>query len=413
MRPGDEGAIVVLGAGMAGGVAARTLREEGHEGPVLMIGHEPTPPFGRPPLSKTYLRGEETLSGWLVSPEDWYEQNKVELIRATAARVDVAGRQVELDAARPVRFAKLLITTGGVNRRLDVPGADLPSVFQLRAVADSDAIRQAARPGARAVVVGMGFIGSEVAASLTQMHVQVTAVFPGAWPLESVLGAEMGELMAGIHGDEGVELVARDQVVRFEGAGRVERAITREGRELACELAVVAIGIRPEVDQLEGTGVAIDNGVLVGADCQTSVPGIFAAGDVANHLHPLFGRIRVEHYNNAEKQAKAAARSMLGSGDSYQYVHTFWSDQYEHKLEYVGHARRWDRFVVRGSANDRKIVGFYLMDGVLKAAVGLDRGGDPEIDEQDELAAAGRLIARQARPDPRALADEEVDLDRL
>jgi 3-phenylpropionate/trans-cinnamate dioxygenase ferredoxin reductase component len=398
---------------MAGGVAVRTLREEGHGGPVVMIGHEATSPFGRPPLSKTYLRGEETLSGWLVSPEDWYDQNQVELVRATATRVDVAGRQVELDAARPVRFAKLLITTGGKNRRLDVAGSDLPGIFQLRTAADSDAIRQAARPGARAVVVGMGFIGSEVAASLTQMHVQVTAVFPGAWPLESVLGADMGELMAGIHADEGTELVAGDQVVRFEGAGRIERAITRNGRELACELAVVAIGIRPEVDQLDGTAVAIDNGVLVGADCQTNVPGIFAAGDVANHLHPLFGRIRVEHYNNAEKQARAAARSMLGSAAPYKYTHTFWSDQYEHKLEYVGHADKWDRFVARGSVKDRKIVGFYLLDGVLKAAVGLDRGGDPEVDEKDELAAAGRLIARQAKPDPVALAEEEIDLDRL
>jgi 3-phenylpropionate/trans-cinnamate dioxygenase ferredoxin reductase component len=248
---------------------------------------------------------------------------------------------------------------------------------------------------------------------LTQMKVNVTAVFPGEWPLGSVLGAEMGELMAGIHRDEGVELVAGDQVVRFEGARRLERAVTRNGRELACELAVVAVGIRPGVDQLEGKGVAIDNGVLVGADCKTSVPGIFAAGDVANHLHPLFGRIRVEHYNNAEKQAQAAARSMLGSEAPFGYIHTFWSDEYEHKLEYVGHARSWDSFVVRGSVKDRKVVGFYLVDGVLKAAVGLDRGGDPELDREDELAAAGRLIARQARPDPRALADEDSDLDRL
>lgn len=413
MRSRDEDAIVVLGGGMAGGVAARTLREEGHSGPVVMIGHEPTLPFGRPPLSKTYLRGEETLSGWLVSPEDWYDQNQVHLIRARATRVDIAGRQVELDTAKPVRFAKLLITTGGENRRLEVAGSDLPGVFQLRTVADSDAIRQAARPGARAVVVGMGFIGSEVAGSLTQMRVDVTAVFPGAWPLESVLGAEMGELMAGIHTDQGVELVAGDQVVRFEGVGQVERAITRKGRVLECDLAVVAIGIRPQVDQLDGTGMAIDNGVLVGADCQTSLPGVFAAGDVANHLHPLFGRVRVEHYNNAEKQATAAARSMLGTGAPYAYIHTFWSDQYEHKVEYVGHARTWDRFALRGSVKDRKIVGFYLLDGVLKAAVGLNRGGDPEVDDGDELAAAGRLIARQARPDTVALADEDVDLDRL
>jgi 3-phenylpropionate/trans-cinnamate dioxygenase ferredoxin reductase subunit len=156
--------------------------------------------------------------------------------------------------------------------------------------------------------------------------------------------------------------------------------------------------------------MGMDNGILVDATCRTSVPGIFAAGDVANHMHPLFGRIRVEHYNNAEKQGAAAARSMLGSEVEYGYVHTFWSDQYEHKLEYVGHVRQWDRFVVRGSAPDRKLIGFYLAQGVLRAAVGLNRGGDPELDLDGEMAAAGRLIAEQARPDPRALADEDTAL---
>ena len=157
--------------------------------------------------------------------------------------------------------------------------------------------------------------------------------------------------------------------------------------------------------------VSVDDGLVVDARCQTNVPGVFGAGDVANHLHPLFGRIRVEHYNNAEKQGAAAATSMLGSNASYGYVHTFWSDQYQHKLEYVGHVRRWDRFIVRGSAKDRKLVGFYLTAGVLRAAVGLNRGGDPELDEHDEMAAAGRLIAKQARPDPDALSDEARDLD--
>src|SRR5438552_14299146 len=322
-------------------------------------------------------------------------------------------RQVELDAGKAIPFDKLLITTGGENRHLDLPGAKLPGVFQLRTVADSDAIKEAAHRGARALVVGMGFIGCEVTASLTQMGLQVTSVLPGAAPLESVLGPEMGELMAGIHRDAGVELVAGDEVVRFEGANQVERAITRNGRKRTCDLAVVAGGIRPTVDILKASGVAGDNGSLVDAMCRTNVPGIFAAGDVANHLHPLFGRIRVEHYNNAEKQGAAAARSMLGSDATYGYVHTFWSDQYEHKIEYAGHVRKWDRFIMRGAPKDRKIVGFYLTDGGLRAAVGLDRGGDPELDEQDELAAASRLIAKRARPDPAALADETVDLQGL
>jgi 3-phenylpropionate/trans-cinnamate dioxygenase ferredoxin reductase subunit len=395
---------------MAGGVAARTLREEGYDGRLTMVGHEPGVPFGRPPLSKTYLRGEEGLSGWLVVPADWYDQHDVHFARATATRIDTAARRVELDGGAVLDYSKLLIATGGRNRRLDVPGVDLPGVHQLRTVAESDAIKQAARKGSRAVVVGMGFIGSEVAASLTQLGVSVSAVLPGAAPLDSVLGPEMGEVMAGIHRDAGVDLITHDEVVRFEGTPQVERAITKGGRKLPCDFAVVAVGIRPDVDILRGTDVAVDNGLLVDASCRTNVPDIFAAGDVANHLHPLFGRIRVEHYNNAEKQGAAAARSMLGSSAPYAYLHTFWSDQYEHKLEYVGHVRKWDDFIVRGSTKDRKVVGFYLQAGTLRAVVGLNRGGDPELDDQGEMAKAGRLVARGARPSTRALADEDQDL---
>src|SRR3989442_3555435 len=395
---------------MSGGVAARTLREAGYDGPLVLIGHEPTPPFGRPPLSKTYLRGEETLEGWMVAPEQWYEDNHVHRVHATATRVDTDMHQIQLQEGEPVTFDRLLITTGGVNRTLEIPGADLPGVHQLRSVSESDAIKQDARRDSRAVVVGMGFIGSEVAASLTQMGVHVAAVLPGASPLESVLGPEVGQVMAGIHRDAGVELHSGDEVVRFEGGQRVERAITRQGRRLECDFAVVSVGIRPAVDALASSGVAVDNGVLVDEDCRTNISGVFAAGDVASHHHPLFGRIRVEHYNNAEKQGAAAARAMLGIGAPYAYVHTFWSDQYDLKLEYVGHVRKWDQFIVRGSLDERKFLGFYLADGVLKAAVGVNRGGDPELDQQGEMAAAARLVAKRARPDPKALADETRDL---
>lgn len=398
---------------MAGGVATKTLREDGYSGGLTLIGPEPTPPFGRPPLSKTYLRGEEELTGWLVKPASWYEDNNVELVAEWVTRVDTASRRVELESGTSIGYGKLLLTTGGVNRRLDVPGATLPGVFQLRTVADCDAIKKAAWPGSTAVVVGMGFIGCEVAASLRQLGVNVHAVFPGAVPLGSVLGQEMGELMFGVHRDHGVDLIPGDAVVRFEGAARIERVVTQAGRVLECDLAVVAVGIEPKVDILQSTGVELDNGVLVDATCRTNVPDVFAAGDVANHLHPLFGRIRVEHYNNAEKHGAAAARSMLGSSADYAYVHSFWSDQYEHKLEYVGHVRRWDSFVTRGSATERKVVGFYLEGGTLCAAVGFDRGGDPELEEESELAKAARLIASKVRLSPAALADEAVDLATL
>jgi 3-phenylpropionate/trans-cinnamate dioxygenase ferredoxin reductase subunit len=280
-------------------------------------------------------------------------------------------------------------------------------------VADCDAIKQAAQAGRHAVVVGMGFIGCEVAASLRQMGLNVTAVFPGRQPLDSVLGPEIGDVMAGIHTDAGVRLLSREKVGRFEGAGHVERVVTESGRTVDCDLVVVGVGIQPNVEIVHGTQIRVDNGILVDASCATSVPDVFAAGDVANHQHPLFGRIRVEHYNNAEKQPLAAARSMLGAPSEYSYVHTFWSDQYEHKLEYAGHVRRWDQFIVRGSLKERQLIGFYLVDGIVRAAVGVDRGGDPEIESDSEMAKARTLIAREARPDPAALVDEDQDLELL
>ena len=398
---------------MSGGVAAKTLREEGYSSRLVLLGNEPGVPFGRPPLSKTYLRGEEDLSGWLVKPAQWFEKNDVELVRATAVSLDTRERRIELHTGEIIPYGRLLIATGGRNRRLLIPGADLAGVHQLRTAGDCDAIKAVAQKGGRALVVGMGFIGSEVAASLRQMGLTVTAVLPGNAPFDSVLGPEMGELFAGIHRDAGVELIAHDEVVRFEGTQRVEHAVTKRGRRLDCDFAIVAVGIEPNVDILQGTDVALDNGVLVDARCSTNVPDIFAAGDVANHLHPLFGRVRVEHYNNAEKQGAAAARSMLGAQDDYRYLHTFWSDQYENKLEYVGHVRKWDQFVVRGSSAERRLIGFYLQAGSLRAAVGLNRGGDPELDEGGEMAKAGRLIGRGARPAPAALADEDQDLGLL
>ena len=398
---------------MSGGVAAKTLREEGYSSRLVLLGNEPGVPFGRPPLSKTYLRGEEDLSGWLVKPAQWFEKNDVELVRATAVSLDTRERRIELHTGEIIPYGRLLIATGGRNRRLLIPGADLAGVHQLRTAGDCDAIKAVAQKGRRALVVGMGFIGSEVAASLRQMGLTVTAVLPGNAPFDSVLGPEMGELFAGIHRDAGVELIAHDEVVRFEGTQRVEHAFTKRGRRLDCDFAIVAVGIEPNVDILQGTDVALENGVLVDARCSTNVPDIFAAGDVANHLHPLFGRVRVEHYNNAEKQGAAAARSMLGALDEYRYLHTFWSDQYEHKLEYVGHVRKWDQFVVRGSSAEPRLIGFYLQAGSLRAAVGLNRGGDPELDEGGEMAKAGRLIGRGARPAPAALADEDQDLGLL
>jgi 3-phenylpropionate/trans-cinnamate dioxygenase ferredoxin reductase subunit len=377
----------------------------------VIISQEPGVPFGRPPLSKTYLRSEEDLEGWFVRPAGWYEKHDVD--RLSGARVnaiDAVAHTVVLDSGQKLRYDKVLIATGGRNRRLGLPGAGLPGIHYLRTVADCDAIKREAVPNRRAVVVGMGFIGCEVAASLTQLGVQVTAVFPGRAPLENVLGGQIGTLIGGIHRAHGVELRAGDQVAAFEGAERIEAVVTAAGHRVACDFAVAGIGIDPVVPAVTGSSIAQGNGILADELCRTSAADVYVAGDVANQRHPLFGRIRVEHFNNAEKQGAAAARSMLGSAAPYDYIHSFWSDQYEHKIEYVGHVTKWDEFVVRGSVEEGKLVGFYLVDGVVRAAAGLDRGGDPELDLDGEMAAGARLVAVRARPARGVLADEHTDL---
>ena len=405
-----ESPIVIVGGGFAGGNAAATLRDEGFAGPVVIVGPEPGVPFGRPPLSKTYLRSEEDLEGWYVRPADWYAEHGVDIRRASVAGVDPAAHTVVLGSGEEISYQKALITTGARNRRLGIPGAELPGIIYLRTAAECDAIKQEAVAGRRAVVVGMGFIGCEVAASLTQLGVQVTAVFPGQAPLERVVGGQVGALIASIHRANGVELLAGEQVAAFEGTERVEGIVTAAGHRIPCDFAVAGIGVEPDLTAVAGSSIAEDNGILVDEFCRTSAADVYAAGDVANHLHPLFGRIRVEHYNNAEKQGTAAARSMLGSTAPYDYFHTFWSDQYEHTIEYVGHATKWDEYVVRGSVEDAKLVGFYLVDGVVGAAIGFDRGGDPELDRDSEMAACTRLVAARARPARGVLADEHTDL---
>jgi 3-phenylpropionate/trans-cinnamate dioxygenase ferredoxin reductase component len=409
-----EQVVVIVGAGLAGGNAAVTLREEGWRGRIVLLGTEPGIPFGRPPLSKTYLRGEEDLSAWYVKPADWYGDHDVELRTGpTVRQVDTALKQLRLESGAAVDYDKLVLCTGGRNRRFTVPGASLAGVYQLRTVAECNAIRQVAQPGARAVLVGMGFIGAEVAASLRQMGLEVTVVLPGAAPLATVVGNEIAAVLAAIHREHGVHLVTNDHVIGVEGGSRVERVLTAKGAQLACDLVVVGIGIAPDVDALAGSGIALDNGILVNAQCQTSVPDVFAAGDVANLLHPVFGRVRVEHFNNAEKQGRAVAHAVLGTLQAYEYIYSFWSDQYEHKLEYVGFARRWERIVLRGSYDRRKFLAFYLTQGILQAAFGLNRGGDPELEADAELRACQDLIRGRIRLSETALADDRVDLRSL
>jgi 3-phenylpropionate/trans-cinnamate dioxygenase ferredoxin reductase subunit len=399
--------FVIIGASLAGGVAAATLRQDGFDGDVILVGAEAQPPYERPPLSKQYLRGEAPFEKALVRPAGFYEQHRIETRFGTrATRVDPIERTVSFDTGLPVRYDKLLIATGVRNRRPPIPGLDLRGVFDLRTLDDADALRSEIAPGRRAVVVGMGFIGCEVAASLRQKGVDVVSIDPSPAPLFRVLGAEVGRVMSAVHHDHGVQAVFDDVVTCFEGGDRVERVLTRSGRRFDCDFAVVGVGVEPVMDFLADSRIETANGILVDEYCRTTCQDVYAAGDVANHYHPLFRkRMRVEHWQNAMQQGAAAARSMLGNGSPYDPIHWFWSDQYDVNVQYAGAHDRWDRIVVRGRLEDREFLAFYCNEGRIDAVVAVNRGKD--------LRRAMPLIKSRQIVDPRQLADENIDLRNL
>jgi 3-phenylpropionate/trans-cinnamate dioxygenase ferredoxin reductase component len=378
--------VVVVGAGLAGANAALELRRLAPNAHVTLIGSETHLPYQRPPLSKGFLRGTESFDAALVARHSEYERLGIDLVLGRkVVKLETESRRIRLEGDEAFSYDRLLIATGGRKRRLAFPGADLKGVFDLRTVEDSERIRTAAGARGRVVVIGLGFIGCEVSASLRTLGLEVTAIDPGQAPLIRVLGPEVAGVIAELHRSHGVQLVLGDGVDRLEGGERVERVVTKSGREFACDFVVAGIGIDPEVDLLRAAGARISNGVEVDEYCRTSLADVYAAGDIADQDHPLFGRVRVEHYNNAEKQGRAAAASLLGLGAPYDYVHSFWSDQFDQSLEYVGHATEWDSITVEGSLRDRDFIVRYLRDGRLLAAAAMGRGGDPESDEPGEL----------------------------
>jgi 3-phenylpropionate/trans-cinnamate dioxygenase ferredoxin reductase subunit len=401
--------IVIVGANLTGGAAATTLRSEGYEGTIVLIGEEPHAPYERPPLSKEYLRGDSEAESAFLRPVAWYEENDVELrLGVRADRIDRGARVVclEDEPGTEIPFDKVLVATGGHNRSLAVPGHDLEGVHGLRTIEEADAIRDEAKPGRKAVVVGAGFIGCEVAASLRQLGVEVEVVEIFGTTLQRALGSEVGAVFEAIHRDHGVVFHFDQVVERFLGAGRVEEVVTDRGLRIGCDFVVVGIGIEPNVDLVERSGVTIDNGIPVDEFCHTDLEGVYAGGDVANHWHPLFDqRMRVEHWDNALKQGAAAARSMMGKKESYDDPHWFWSDQYDQNLQSIGLLTDWDELVVRGNLEERDFVAFYLKDRMLMGAVGLGRG--------KEVRRCGPLIRARRPLDPAALKDEDVDLKRL
>jgi 3-phenylpropionate/trans-cinnamate dioxygenase ferredoxin reductase subunit len=398
---------VIVGASLAGAAAALTLREEGAEGRVVLIGAEPEPPYERPPLSKAYLRGETPFEKSLVRPAASYTEHGIEtMFGRRVTRVNSTAKVVELENGDRVPFDSLLIATGGRNRRISIPGSDLDGIYSLRTVQDADRIRAEMIPGRRALVVGMGFIGSEVAASLRQQGLDVVAIDPSKTPLFRVLGKAVGQRIAALHDAHGVRTIFDDTVTAFEGTRRVDAVVTKNGIRVKCDFAVVGIGIEPAVDLLEGSGVRIENGVLVDEWCKTNVDGIYAAGDVANHFHPVFGRrMRVEHWQNAFKQGATAARNMLGRRVPYDEVHWFWSDQYDVNLQYAGYHTTAEQMVVRGSLDSDSFLACYINEGRIDAAVAFNRAKD--------LRRVMLLIKTRRVVKLEDLRDDSVDLRSL
>jgi 3-phenylpropionate/trans-cinnamate dioxygenase ferredoxin reductase subunit len=391
----DALSVVIVGAGLAGANGALEVARLAPDAHVTLIGSEAHLPYQRPPLSKGFLRGTEPFEDALVAPHTEYERVGIDLMLGRkAVKLEPESKRIRLDGDEVIPYDRLLIATGGRKRHLPFPGADREGVFDLRTVEDSERIRAAARAGARVVVIGLGFIGCEVAASLRMLGVEVTAIDPGRAPLIRVLGPEVAGVIAALHQSHGVQLVSGDGVDRLEGGERVERVVTTSGGKFECDFVVAGIGIDPEVDLLSAAGARISNGVEVDEYCRTSLPDVYAAGDIANHAHPLFGRIRVEHYNNAEKQGRAAAASLLDRGRPYDYVHSFWSDQFDQTLEYVGFATEWDSVTIEGSLRNRDFIVRYLRGGKLLAAAAMGRGGDPESEEPSELKNIASQIRR-------------------
>jgi len=406
VKTGGDGRqrFVIVGAALAGGTAAATLRREGFDGPLTLIGAEEHLPYERPPLSKSFLRGETSFDAQLVEPQAFWHDNEVELRLGTmVASVDTGNRNVVLEGGERIPFDRLLIATGARNRRFPIPGVELPGIYDLRSVDDAERIRAEMAPGRSVVIAGMGFIGSEVAASLRQKGLEVSVIDGNAAPLSRVLGDQVGGVLAAVHRDNEVRMHFKDQVAEFEGTDRVERVVTAGGLRLDCDFVVMGLGVQPVTEFLEGSGIEVDNGIVVDELCRTSVEGVFAAGDVANHFNPVFGRrLRVEHWQNAIKHAQAAALSMMGKGSPYRDTYWFWSDQYETNLQYVGYHTEWDTLVVRGSLEDRNFLAFYVKDGRVLATVGIGRG--------EEVQRCAGLIEARAPVDPSKLSDERVDI---
>lgn len=366
----------IVGGGVAAASAAESLRGDGFEGRIVVLAGESVAPYERPPLSKELLRGEREPAAVALRAPAFYEKNAVELhLETRVLELDLPNRALRCTGGEEVHFDKLLIATGATPRRLGVPGEELAGIHSLRTLDDALALRAALSKRPHVLIVGTGFIGCEVAASARQIGCEVTLVGPSL-PMEHVLGSEIAALYAERHRANGVRLQTGSTVTAFRGDRALGAAQLAEGSEIACDVAVVGVGVVPTLDWL-GSNLALSDGIDTDERCRTSAPGVFAAGDVACAWRPRLGRrVRLEHFDNAESQGAAAGRAMNGNALPYDPTPFFWSDQYDLSLQYYGYARTWERIVFRRYAGADGLVAFYLNAGRIDAACTLNRSRD-------------------------------------
>jgi 3-phenylpropionate/trans-cinnamate dioxygenase ferredoxin reductase component len=388
----NQETFVIVGAGLAGAKAAETLREDGFGGRVVLVGSEHELPYERPPLSKQYLAGEAERDSAHVHPREFYEEQRIELIAGVAAtELDTAEHRVGLADGRTLAYERLLIATGATPRRPPIDGID--RALTLRTLPDADALRAAFGAGGTVAVIGAGWIGCEVAAAARAHGCEVALIERGATPLGAVLGSDLGTLFADLHRSHGVNLVTGAAVAAIE-ADRVRLA---DGTEIACDTVVVGVGVAPDTRLAIAAGLEIDNGILVDEHLRTSAADVFAAGDVANAVHPHYGRrVRVEHWANALNQGPAAARSMLGGEEAYAKLPYFFSDQYELGMEYIGLHSPTDRLVIRRAAGELALRALWL-DAGDRVTAGMHINEWDTIEEIERLIESGDAVAEALR----------------
>ena len=399
---------LLIGGGMAAAHCAATLRRRGADGSILLVGREPHVPYERPPLSKEYLRGESADEDAYVNGGEWYDENQVELLTETSVMsLDAGERTAKLQTREQVRFGKALIATGArVSILHHLEGARLDGIHYLRTLGNSDAIREEAKEAGHVALIGGSYIGSEVAASLTTLGIDCTMVMLEEVVLSRTFGEEPGRYFHEILESHGIEIVGGEELDAFVGDERVRAIRTKSGREIECGMVVIGAGVHPETMLAERGGLAVENGVTCDAKLETSVEGIFAAGDVCSYDSLVHGRrLRIEHWDVALQQGQHAAKGMLGEEEPYRVVPYFFSDLADWaSLEYVGPAERWDELVWRGTPDSGEFLVWYLDGGRVAAALSVGRSED--LEHARRLLESGVDVMAQKA----ALADPDSDL---